>query len=205
MTYNIYVPDDLYDCLRVLVVSSHPHSYPPPLPIKTPLQIIHCLESLLLQLNWKLADATPQWLSLDSGFIQGLQQALGWTNSKCDPLPHDLYPSLGILDHLHHLINVLQSFNFPHETGFQGILLVVSYILSFLLVLQVQNYLQVNRNASLLTINIYTVWNGMTSLAKTNSSLSFAWQHKCRHSWFSQEEFWLTHCLNMSVDGKNSR
>jgi hypothetical protein len=58
-TYDIYVPGDLYDCPHVLVVSCNPHNHSPPLPIKTPPQIVNCLESLLLHLEWKLVDTTP--------------------------------------------------------------------------------------------------------------------------------------------------
>lgn len=71
-TYDTFVPENLHDCPCVLVLSTNLHNHPPPLPIKTPVQIIDCLESLLLQLNWKLADATLQQLVLDSGFMHGL-------------------------------------------------------------------------------------------------------------------------------------
>lgn len=119
-TYDIYVPDNLYDCPQVLIVSRNPHDHPPPLPIKTPPQIVDYLESLLLRLDWKLADATPRRLALDSGFVHSLREALGWTNYERDPSPHDLHPSLGNLDHLRRIINKLRSFNFPHGTGFHG-------------------------------------------------------------------------------------
>ena len=104
-TYDIFVPENLHDCPRVLVLSTNPHNHPPPLPIKTPAQIMDCLESLLLQLEWKLADATPRRLALNSGFMHSLRNALGWTNHECDPSLHDIHPSLGNLDHLRCLIN----------------------------------------------------------------------------------------------------
>ena len=72
MTYDIYVPHNLYDCLKVLIISHNSHNHPPPLSIKTPPQIVNYIKSLLLWLNWKLANATSQWLALDSGFIQSL-------------------------------------------------------------------------------------------------------------------------------------
>ena len=118
--YDIFVPENLHDCPRVLVLSTNPHNHPPPLPIKTPVQIMDCLESLLLQLEWKLADATPRRLALDSGFMHSLRNALGWTDYEHDPSLHDLHPSLGNLDHLCRLINTFRIFYFPHGTGFQG-------------------------------------------------------------------------------------
>ncbi|KAG9308842.1 hypothetical protein JVU11DRAFT_11472 [Chiua virens] len=96
------------------------HNHPPPLLIKTPPQIASCLESLLLCLEWKLADATPWRLVLDSGFIYSLHHALAWTSHERDPSPHDLHPSLGNLDHLRWFINVLQTSKFPQGTGFYG-------------------------------------------------------------------------------------
>ncbi|KAF8833986.1 hypothetical protein BDN67DRAFT_915867, partial [Paxillus ammoniavirescens] len=119
-TYDIYVPNDLANCLQVLVVSRYPHNHPPPLPIKTPPQIVKCFESLLQRLEWKLADTTPRRLLLNSGFMQGLRQVLGWNSYEQDPSPHDLHPSLGNFDHLRRLINVLRSYHFPHGTRFQG-------------------------------------------------------------------------------------
>ncbi|KAF8835761.1 hypothetical protein BDN67DRAFT_984400 [Paxillus ammoniavirescens] len=120
MMYDIYVPNDPANCPQVLIVSRHPHNHPPPLPIKTPPQIVKCFESLLQRLKWKLADTTPRQLPLDSGFMQGLRQVLSWNSYKQDPSPHDLHPSLGNFDHLRRLINVLRSSHFPHGTGFQG-------------------------------------------------------------------------------------
>lgn len=94
--------------------------HPPPLAVKTPPPIVQCLQSLLLQLDWKLADATPRRLSHDSGFLLGLRQALGWDNNQRDPSPHDLHPSLANLDHVRRLINTVRKINFPYGTGFKG-------------------------------------------------------------------------------------
>ena len=104
---TVYVPADLHDCPYVLVLSTNPHNHVLPLPIKMPPQIVDCLESLLLRLEWKLADATPRRLALDSGFMLGLSHALGWSYCERDPSPQDLHPSLGNLDHLRQLINAL--------------------------------------------------------------------------------------------------
>lgn len=118
--YDIYVPDNLWECPRVLVVSTNPHNHPPPFPINTPPRLEDCLNALLLHLDWKLADATPRRLALDSGFIQDLRHALAWTHPERDPSPHDLHPSLGNLDHLRRLISELRKSHFPHGTGFHG-------------------------------------------------------------------------------------
>ena len=97
--YDIYVPYDLLDCPQVLVFSWNPHSHPAPLPVKTPPLIEHCFNSLLTRLDWKLADATPCHIVLDSGFMFGLQEVLGWHVQDKDPSLHELHPSLGNLDH----------------------------------------------------------------------------------------------------------
>ena len=124
--YDIYIPHNLHDCPHVLVLSINPHNHPPPLPIKTPPQIADCLKALLLYLEWKLADATPRRLALDSGFICDLRHALGSAHCERDPSPHDLHPSLENLDHLRHMITGLQSSKFPHGTGFFGTLYILS-------------------------------------------------------------------------------
>ncbi|KAF8122014.1 hypothetical protein EV363DRAFT_1405257 [Boletus edulis] len=119
-SYDIYVPNNLHDCTSVLILSTNPHNHLPPLPIKTPPQIVECFKALLLHLEWKLADATPRRLVLNSGFIHGLCHALAWSRYERDPSLHDLHPSLGNLDHLRRLINNLRTSNFPHGTGFHG-------------------------------------------------------------------------------------
>ncbi|KAG1815078.1 uncharacterized protein BJ212DRAFT_1447397 [Suillus subaureus] len=120
-TYDIYVPNDLFDCPQVLIVSRNPHSHAPPLPVKTPPAIVKCFSSLLLRLEWKLADATPRRLVLDSGFMQELRCVLGWSpTADFDPHLEDLHPSLGNLDHVRRLINVMRMDHFPNETGFDG-------------------------------------------------------------------------------------
>ncbi|KAJ6478012.1 hypothetical protein DFH09DRAFT_1108430 [Mycena vulgaris] len=55
-------------------------------------------KSLLLDLDWKLADATPRKLMIDSGFMSSFRRALGW-KKPFDPPLAALHPSLGNLDH----------------------------------------------------------------------------------------------------------
>ena len=119
--FQIYIPYNLVACPRVLVVCRSPHSHPDPAPIKTPPTILHVFRELLLALDWKLADATPRRIYLDSGFIQGLRRHLDWKSER-DPCLSDLHPSLGNLDHVYRQINKLRSERFPAGTGFEGML-----------------------------------------------------------------------------------
>jgi hypothetical protein len=73
----------------------------------------------LLDLDWKLADATPRKLMIDSGFMAGLRRALGW-NKPFDPPLAALHPSLGNLDHVRRYIDELRGVLFPSGTGFEG-------------------------------------------------------------------------------------
>ncbi|KAH7903935.1 hypothetical protein BJ138DRAFT_1019827 [Hygrophoropsis aurantiaca] len=122
--YDIYVPNDLSKCPHVVVICMNPHSHPPPAPIKTPPPLVDLFRSILLRMEWKLADATPRRIVLDSGFMQGLRQELGWSlSTDRDPSLHDLHPSLGNLDHVRRLINTLRNERFPNGTGFDGAIL----------------------------------------------------------------------------------
>jgi hypothetical protein len=69
----------------------------------------------------KLVDATPCRIYLDMAFVEGLHQALDWQfPDGCDAMVQDLHPSLANLDHVHHLINIMRSTNYPSGTGFEG-------------------------------------------------------------------------------------
>jgi hypothetical protein len=88
---------------------------------------------LLLDLDWKLADATPRKLMLDSGFISGLRRSLGWTKPFDPPLAA-LHPSLGNLDHIRRYIDGLRKVLFPDGTGFEGLPIAIclgSYLIYF--------------------------------------------------------------------------
>jgi hypothetical protein len=113
-------------------MSRNPHSHPPPSPVKTPPPLIKCFKSLLLRLEWKLADATPRRIVLDSGFMEGLRQVLGWHVLDHDPMLQDLHPSLGNLDHVRRLIDVLRTERFPHGTEFNGLLRYHFYLFIYL-------------------------------------------------------------------------
>lgn len=58
-TFHIYVPDDLHACPRVVVVCRSLHSHGPPAPAKMPPPLVADLYTLLCNMGWHLADATP--------------------------------------------------------------------------------------------------------------------------------------------------
>lgn len=121
-TFDIYTPDDLTTCPQVLIVCRNPHSHSPPLPIKTPESVMGIFHALLLGLGWKLADATPRKIILDSGFMDSLRRAIDW-NQQLDPTLADLHPSLANLDRVRRCITALRDEFFPSGTGFKGIVL----------------------------------------------------------------------------------
>ncbi|KAJ7652908.1 hypothetical protein B0H17DRAFT_1147298 [Mycena rosella] len=118
-TFDIYTPYELADCPRVVIVCRNPHSHPDPHPVKTPPPLLEVFRSLLLELDWKLADATPRKLMIDSGFMGNLRRALGW-NKPFDPPLAALHPSFGNLDHVRRYIDELRDILFPSGTGFEG-------------------------------------------------------------------------------------
>ncbi|KAF8158165.1 hypothetical protein B0H34DRAFT_674626 [Crassisporium funariophilum] len=97
-----------------------PHTHIDPFPVKTPPSILTIFSSLLLNMGWRLADATPRNIMLDSGFMNGLKQHLGWTNACLKPVLSDLHPSLGNSDHVQCYINDLRTKQYPRGTGFEG-------------------------------------------------------------------------------------
>ncbi|KAJ6452183.1 hypothetical protein C8R47DRAFT_998159 [Mycena vitilis] len=118
-TFDFYTPYNLSSCPYVVAVCRHPHSHPLPDPVKTPPPLLEIFRSLLLELDWKLADATPRKLMLDSGFMAGLRRNLGWTKPFDPPLAA-LHPSFGNLDHVRRYIDELRQVLFPEGTGFEG-------------------------------------------------------------------------------------
>ncbi|KAF8583185.1 hypothetical protein K439DRAFT_1507081, partial [Ramaria rubella] len=117
--FETYCPYDLDRCPYFLLVCRNPHSHLDPVPSKTPRTLIHIFNQLLDGLGWKLADATPRRIILDSAFMSGLQKALGWKGQR-DPTLSDLHPSLGNADHAARLINNLRETYYPYGTGLKG-------------------------------------------------------------------------------------
>ncbi|KAF8572617.1 hypothetical protein K439DRAFT_1665995 [Ramaria rubella] len=117
--FKTYCPYDLDRCPYFLLVCWNPHLHLDPVPSKTPHTLIHIFNQLLDGLGWKLADATPRCIILDSAFMSGLQKAVGWKGQR-DPTLSDLHPSLGNADHAAWLINNLQETYYPYGTGLKG-------------------------------------------------------------------------------------
>ncbi|KAJ7778963.1 hypothetical protein B0H16DRAFT_1838049 [Mycena metata] len=118
-TFDIYTPYNLEDCPRVVIICRNPHSHAHPHPVKTPPPLLEVFRSLLLDLDWKLADATPRKLMIDSGFMAAFRRALGW-NKRFDPPLAALHQSLGNMDHVRRYIDELRFVLFPDGTGFEG-------------------------------------------------------------------------------------
>ncbi|KAG2110340.1 uncharacterized protein F5147DRAFT_772592 [Suillus discolor] len=120
-SFDIYVPEDLFACPRILVLCTNPHSHPPPLPVKTPPPLIDVFHKLVSLMKWKLADATPRRIYLDTAFVEGLHRVLDWQfPDGRDAMLQDLHPSLANLDHVCCLINITRSMKYPSGTGFEG-------------------------------------------------------------------------------------
>ncbi|KAG2045848.1 hypothetical protein BDR06DRAFT_985730 [Suillus hirtellus] len=122
--FDIFVPVNLVAVPHITIVCRNPHSHPPPAPIKTPPPLVDLFRSLLMDMDWELADATPRHILCDSGFMRGLCMALGWTLDRSPSLA-DLHPSLANLDHVHRLMYKFHCDKYPMGTGFQGAKLLV--------------------------------------------------------------------------------
>ncbi|KAG2086384.1 uncharacterized protein F5147DRAFT_588546 [Suillus discolor] len=120
-SFDIYVPEDLFACPQILVLCTNPHSHPPPLPVKTLPPLIDVFHGLVSLMKWKLADATPRRIYLDTAFVEGLHRVLNWQfPDGHDAMLQDLHPSLANLDHVRCLINITRSMKYPSGTGFEG-------------------------------------------------------------------------------------
>lgn len=117
--FDIYTPYNFIECPFIVIICRNPHSHPRPHPVKTPPKLLSLFSSLLLELDWKLADATPRKIVTDSGFMLGLRRHLGW-RKQIDPSLSDLHPSLGNLDHVRRYIDNFRKDIFSQGTGFEG-------------------------------------------------------------------------------------
>ncbi|KAF8187531.1 hypothetical protein BJ912DRAFT_926768 [Pholiota molesta] len=124
-TFSIFEPNNLSACPFILIICKGPHTHVNPFPVKTPPSIYMIFSSLLLNMGWRLADATPRNIMLDSGFMKGLRQHLAWMDDCREPVLSDLHPSLGNSDHVRRYINSLRVKLFPRGTGFEGAQLLV--------------------------------------------------------------------------------
>jgi hypothetical protein len=126
-------PKIFFPALKYLSFAN-PHSHPPPLPVKTPPPLIDVFHGLVSLMKWKPTDATPCRIYLDMAFVEGLHQALNWQfPDDHDAMLQDLHPSLANLDHMHHLINITRSTNYPSGTRFEGMF--IKYLVKSLIII----------------------------------------------------------------------
>jgi len=72
-TFHIYTSQDLEACPHIIILQCHsPHSHMLPAPVMTPFLLVTKLNTLLYNMGWHLADATPQHMMLDMGFVHSL-------------------------------------------------------------------------------------------------------------------------------------
>jgi hypothetical protein len=77
-------------------------------PVKTLPPLIDIFHELVSLMMWKLTDATPWRIYLDTAFIEGLHQVLDWKfPGGHNAMLQDLHPSFANLDHVRRLINVM--------------------------------------------------------------------------------------------------
>lgn len=121
-TFQIFIPCDIAACPRIVVLCRNPHSHPPPAPVKTPPALKSIFFDLLSLLTWRLADAMPRQIFLDTAFVEGLQQALSWdpVHMGCNATLPDLHPSFANLDHMRWLINSRHTDYYPCGTEYDG-------------------------------------------------------------------------------------
>jgi hypothetical protein len=117
--FEFYYPHDYVACPYILLICRNTHNHAPPRPTKTPEYARRILQKLLCGLGWRLADATPRRLNIDSAFIGGLREVLEWDQLR-EPTLGDLHPSLGNADHAARLIDEARNETFPHGSGFEG-------------------------------------------------------------------------------------
>ncbi|KIJ46297.1 hypothetical protein M422DRAFT_250346 [Sphaerobolus stellatus SS14] len=121
---EVYYPNDKTANPWIAMVCRNPHTHPDPRPTRTSKIIEELFMTLLDSLGWRLADAMPCKIILDSAFMTALRKVLNW-DRLLDPSLSDLHPSLGNFDHTARLINKLRLERFPNGTGFEGILAMV--------------------------------------------------------------------------------
>ncbi|KIJ37807.1 hypothetical protein M422DRAFT_259670 [Sphaerobolus stellatus SS14] len=117
--FEFYYPNNANDCPFIAVICRNPHSHSNPIPSRTPRIVRRLLEGLLSKLGWRLADATPRRLHMESSFLMGLRKLLGWSELR-DPTLSDLHPSLGNTDHAGRIISEVRNQVYLFGTGFEG-------------------------------------------------------------------------------------
>ncbi|EJD34665.1 hypothetical protein AURDEDRAFT_176300 [Auricularia subglabra TFB-10046 SS5] len=86
----------------------------------TPPLLREAFATILQDMRWQLADATPRRILHNAGFMTNLRRMLQWGSRPDDPPLSELHPSLGNLDHVAYLINDIRQPLFPQGTDFHG-------------------------------------------------------------------------------------
>ncbi|KAG8957771.1 hypothetical protein FRC00_003541 [Tulasnella sp. 408] len=119
-TFTSYVPYDLQKHPKTALITAGAHIHPPPRRTKTPPIFIDFLNSLLFDLDWRVADATPRRLSTDLQFTTRLRHILNQNDSQITPTLASLHPSFSNLDHIGTYIKQVRILKFPFGTNWEG-------------------------------------------------------------------------------------
>ncbi|KAG8988603.1 hypothetical protein FRB90_002658, partial [Tulasnella sp. 427] len=114
-----FIPYDLHTYPYVVLVTSRPHTHPPPRRSKTPPVHTDIVRTLLIEQDWRLADATPRRLSLNKAFISRLKSLLNW-ELLSEPVLSDLHPSLGNQQKVNYIIKRTKELRFTAGTDWAG-------------------------------------------------------------------------------------
>ncbi|KIO26910.1 hypothetical protein M407DRAFT_7585 [Tulasnella calospora MUT 4182] len=102
-----------------VLVTSRPHNHPPPRRSKTPPVHVDIVRTLLVEEDWRLADATPRRLSLNKSFVSRLKAVLQWQSVR-EPVLSDLHPSLANQQKVNYIIKCTKELQFTAGTDWEG-------------------------------------------------------------------------------------
>lgn len=114
------MPYDLQKYPQTALVTSGSHSHPPPRRTKTPPIFVDYLNELLLDLDWRIADANLRQVTTDRQVTNRLRQILGKDDSHVVPTLSDLHPSFSNLDHVNLYVQQARLLKFPFGTDWEG-------------------------------------------------------------------------------------
>ncbi|KAG8927110.1 hypothetical protein FRC02_008453 [Tulasnella sp. 418] len=118
--FSFYIPYDLEQHPFSVLVTTNPHSHPPPKRSKTPRVYEDIFRALLVEEHWRIADATPRRLQRSESFVRSLRAQLKWEGLR-NPVLSDLHPSLGNDNRVAYLINQVKEIHFPDGTDWEGV------------------------------------------------------------------------------------
>lgn len=113
-------PEDVAQAPFAVLVCENPHSHPDPSPVSTPPPYEKGLTTLLYDLGWEAADATPRRLANNPKFLAGLTKLLPDPPKGRYPVLAELHPSLANADHARVYIEKVRLKLYPNGTDFKG-------------------------------------------------------------------------------------